>query len=209
MATRMIRDDVDKFLEYDVHLPTKTFYMGSCCDTWGEGESGTDFQMAERSIKVLHLLDNLPANGSGITIIMNNLGGDFYHGMAIYDAIQNCSAHVTVIATGYAMSMGSIILQAADTRLMMPSARMMIHYGWDSMGAAHHKDFMSYAEESKKLRDWMETLYVTKIQEQHADFNKVMLADFMNFDRYLSAQEAVDLGQADGIKYPPHHTSEG
>lgn len=197
------RDDIDKLMEYNIYLPTRTIYMGSE-STDDSSESGTDYKMAERMIKCLHILDNsAPAGDNPITIIMNNPGGDEYHGMAIYDAIKSCKNHITIIAMGHAMSMGSIILQAADKRIMSPNSKFMIHYGTpihvDS--ESHPKVNDNWIEEDKKFRVWMEDLYLGKILEKHPKFNKKKLIEMLNFDTILSAQETIDLGLADEILY--------
>ena len=118
-----------------------------------DSESGTDANMAERVIKGLHMLDtSAPTGDKPITIIMNNLGGDWYHGMGIYDAIKACKNHITIKVFGYVMSMGSIIIQAADKRIMSPNSRMMIHYGTSGY-YGHNKDFIKWAKEAG-LRVW-------------------------------------------------------
>jgi len=73
-------------------------------DTFEEVESGTDAKMAESLIKNLVILENI--NKEPITIIMNNIGGDVYHGIAIYDAIKACESRVTIKVFGSAQSMG-------------------------------------------------------------------------------------------------------
>jgi ATP-dependent protease ClpP protease subunit len=108
--SRIKRDDITHFIDEDIYLPTRTLYMGSTGDNDGL-ENGVNYSMAERMIKGLHILDS-SATEQPITIIMNNLGGDFVHGMAIYDAIKICRNHITIKVFGHAMSMGAIILQA-------------------------------------------------------------------------------------------------
>jgi ATP-dependent Clp endopeptidase proteolytic subunit ClpP len=203
MTTKKISlDEVDKFFEYDVFIPSRTIYMGSVSSDYEGRESGVDHFMAERTIKALHILDRLspkpPGNGD-ITIVMNNPGGDWYHGMAIYDAIKSCSNHVSIHVMGYAMSMGSIILQAADERVMYMNSRLMIHYG-TSGGNFHTKTVQKWAEEDRKICDAMEKIYLSKIWQKHPNFSQDKLKEMCNFDTFLNAQEAVDLGLADRVE---------
>jgi ATP-dependent Clp protease protease subunit len=197
---KFIKDDIDRFHDYGVYSPSRTIYVGSeDIDLEGQ-ESGTDAKMAEKVIKNLHILDatsNLP-----IVIIMSNPGGDWYHGMAIYDAIKACRSHVTVKVFGYAMSMGSIILQAADKRVMAPNARIMIHHGYMGMPSDHTKIFEKWATESKKISNEMVQIYLSKIKEKHPDFKKKKLDQMLNFDTILTAKEAVELGLADEMIEP-------
>ena len=60
------------------------------------------------------------------------------------------------------MSMGSIILQAADKRIMMPNSRFMIHFG--SGGKySHAKITEKWADESKRICWEMENIYIEKL----------------------------------------------
>lgn len=198
--SKIVKDDIDRLYDYDIYVPNRTIYMGSLESDISEGESGVDAAMAERVIKGLHLLDNsAPTGDKPITVIMNNPGGDWYHGMAIYDAIKACKNHVTVIVYGYAMSMGSIILQAADERVLAPNARMMIHYGTMGMGDTHTKIFRKWADETKKIDKKMLEIYMDRIKVKHPNFSKSKLDEMCNFDTILTAEEAVELGLADKV----------
>ena len=194
---RVTKDDVDKFFDYGISLPTRTIYMGSIINDVEGEESGVDASMAEYIIKALHILD-IKSN-SPITIIMNNPGGDYYHGMAIYDAIKACRSEVTIQAYGHAMSMGSIILQAADKRILSPNCRFMIHYGYMSMGFNHTKIYQKWSEECKKMDKFMEQLYLGIIRKVQPNFKLEKLKKMLDFDTILSAEETIKLGLADEI----------
>lgn len=191
---KFTRDDVDKFFDYGIDIAHRTIYMGSVTIEEGE-DSGVDAHMAERIIKALHLLDQ---KNEPITIIMNNPGGDYYHGMAIYDAIKACQSEITIRVFGMAMSMGALILQAADNRVMAPNSRFMIHYGFDSLhGTA--KNVERWMEESKKLSKLAEDLLLERIREKHPTFKAEQLKAMLDPDTILDAQETVNLGLADEV----------
>ena len=194
-------DDLDTFMEYDIYLPSRTIYMGSCSEVEGV-EGGTDYLMAERMIKSLYILNNKYPKGDGpITIIMNNIGGDEFHGMAIYDAIKDSVNHITIKVYGHAMSMGSLILQAADKRMMSKNSEMMIHYGtWGHND--HSKIVYKWAERGKKFDNWMENIYLEKIREVNPKFSKKKLQDMLNFDTFFDAEEALSMGLIDEIINP-------
>jgi ATP-dependent Clp endopeptidase proteolytic subunit ClpP len=195
---RVSKESIDRFYDYDIHPETRTLYMGSV-SVQEDGESGTDAHMAERCIKGLHILEASAPNGDKpITIIMNNPGGDVYHGLAIFDAIKTCKNHVTIIVYGYAMSMGSIILQAADRRVMGSNARVMLHYGTDGF-SGHVKTLEKVAEESKKLSTWDEKLFLDKIKQKRSDYTIAKVRKLLEHDTFLTAQEALDLGLIDEI----------
>jgi len=169
--------------------------MGSHGEDYEVGESGVDYAMAERVIKNLHFLDRSEGE---ITIIMNNIGGDVYHGMAIFDAIKACENEVTIIAYGHAMSMGSVIMQAADTRIMTPNARMMLHYGYGGHND-HLKNLYKHIDELKKLDKIINQIYLEKIKEKKPRFTMKQLEEKMNFDWFLDAKESIEFGLCDKI----------
>lgn len=154
--------DLDKWFDLNVDPDMRTLYMGSAGYSQDDGETGVDHFMAEYLIKGMHSLES--KNKKPITIIMNNPGGDWYHGMAIYDAIKSSPCECTIKVYGHAMSMGSIILQAADRRIMMPNARFMIHYGYDGK-SGHAKIVYKWADEGKRINWEMENIYLEKMLE--------------------------------------------
>jgi ATP-dependent protease ClpP protease subunit len=177
MAT-LTKDNIEKWFEKNIDIDNRTLYMGSI-DRYITGhETGVDYSMAEFFIKGMHVLEN--KNNNPITVIMNNPGGDFYHGMAIYDIIQNAKSHITVITNGHAMSMGSIILQAADTRIMMPNSRFMIHYGYSSQPESSPIHLKKWMEEDEKLMVLMEDIYIKPMLAKEEKEGSGYLAKTLN-----------------------------
>lgn len=196
MSKRLNRDDIDKWHDSGIYIPTRHIFIGSESYDLEHGESGCDGLMAERAVKNLHILESI--NKEPITILMNNIGGDEYHGFAIYDAIRLCESHVTVKILGHAMSMGSIILQAADSREMAPTSRQMIHYGtWGIHD--HAKTSQKWAKEGEKIDKWMEQMYLEKIKEKNPHYTLARLQRALDHDTFLTAEESVALGLADKV----------
>lgn len=196
MTKRLNRDDVDRFHDYGLYMPMRTVYMGSEFIT-DDGESGVDAAMAEKFLKNLTVLESMSEDP--ITVVMNNPGGCWYNGMAIYDAIKCSTSDITLKVFGSAMSMGGVILQAAKERILSPNSKFMMHYGYDGSPSNHTKIVQKWNEESKKINKHMEDIFLEKIRQKHPDFKLKKLQDMLNFDTILSAQEAVDLGLADRI----------
>jgi len=194
------RDSIELFHDYGLHIPTRTIYVGSenSADSGIDGgESGVDHMLSARLIKNLHALETI--NSEPITIILNNVGGDEYHCIAIYDAIRAAKSHVTIKVMGSAMSCGSIILQAADRRVMSPNSVQMIHYGTWGVND-HAKTAQAVSKEGERIDAWMEQLYLNRIQEKLPNFKLKKLQDLLMIDTYLTAQQCVDLGLADEIE---------
>ena len=222
------KDDVDQFMDNDIYLPTRTIYMGSVNSLDDGEEAGVDHSMAERMSKALHILDTYDAaarNGEKpITIVMNNTGGDVIHGMAIYDTISNCKNHVTIKVSGHAMSMGSIILQAADKRIMSKNSKIMIHYGYSGVNA-HAKTSYQWNKFSKEYDRWMEDMFMEKMKDRKIPLclylnlidkehkipkgnakNKLIeiteerLEAMLNFDTIVTAETALALNLIDEVE---------
>lgn len=195
MSKRLNRDDIDKWHDSGIYVPTRHIYIGSE-QSDDDGETGCDYLMAERAVKNLHILESI--NKEPITILTNNVGGDEYHCFAIYDAIKLCESHVTIKVLGHAMSAGSIILQAADERLMAPTSRQMIHYGtWGIHD--HAKTTQKWAKEGEKIDKWMENMYLERIKEKSPHFTLARLQRMLDHDTFLTAKESVELGLADKV----------
>lgn len=188
--SRINRDDVDKLFDYGIYLPNKTLI------TVGD----SDEEVAANIMKGLHVLDSVRPE-EPITIKLNNCGGDEYHGMGIYDAIRACNSKVIIIGIGNVHSMGSVIFQAGDERIMTPNAKQLIHYGTPLHADAdlHAKSQWSWTNECKKFSGWMELMYLEKIHEKNPLFKLKKLQEMLNFDTVLSARESVNLGLADKI----------
>lgn len=197
MGRRPSLDNLDRFHDNNLFLPTRTIYIGSEEVSIDSGESGTDGAMAERVIKNLHILESI--NNEPINVIMNNMGGDVFHGMAIYDAIRACNSRVIIKATGYVMSMGSIILQAGDERILTPHSVVMIHHGYDGHATNHVKTVRSWVDFGKKFDELINKIYLDKIREKNPEFKRSKLDNLLDFDTLLFPEEAVKLGLADKV----------
>jgi len=92
------------------------------------GEPGVEYQMADKFIKSLHILSSKNPKRP-ILIRMKTNGGFWEEGMAMFDAMRTCTNPLTVVSYTHARSMSSIILQAADKRVMMPNSHFMFHEG--------------------------------------------------------------------------------
>lgn len=202
MSKRINRDDVDKFHDYGLYIPARKIYLGSVNVDVEGNEAGVDASMTERFIKNLSILEAI--NKEPVTIVMNNPGGDWYHGIAIYDAIKASKCHVTIEVYGMAMSMGALILQAADERVLANNARFMIHYGTMSMMATHSKIFEKWGLENKKLNESMEDILLEKIQMKHPGFKLRKLQQMLDYDTILDAQETISYGLADRYLEKPN-----
>ena len=191
---RIARDDMDNYFQYDLELGSRTIYLGSCVLPTGE-ESGTNWHMAEVAIKGLHVLDR---TFGPITVQFSTPGGDTYYGLAIYDAIQACSNEVTIVGHGLVMSIGALILQAADRRVLTPHATMMLHYGYATFDG-HALEMERWTAEYRRLHTVYEDILLHRMWNKHPNFTRQDFAQLCAFYKYLAADEAVEMGLADAI----------
>jgi len=194
---RFNKEEIDRYFDYGIFVKERILWLGST-DTEDGEETGTNYEMCENFIKGITFLARMSEDQ--ITIQMNNIGGDWNHGMAIYDVIRACRSHITIIAYGYACSMGSVILQAGDERILAPDCDVMIHDGKDGF-EGDAKSFENWAEHSKVIRKRMYEIYLQRIKEKHPNgkWGLKKIEELCSHDKILTAQEAVDLGLADSI----------
>lgn len=198
--SRINRDDLEKFHEFGIHVPTRTLSLDTSTNDDGE-ETGVNYVMVQRFVKNLHILEH--ASREPITIFLNTGGGDLWDGMAIYDAIKASSCEITVVVRGQASSMGSIILQAADHRHLYPHALVMFHFGTPSPTGNNVYELINAAVYERDFGERLDGILYHRICSKLAESGKSLSRakyNDMNFKgRYLNAKEAVDLGLADFV----------
>jgi ATP-dependent Clp protease, protease subunit len=159
---------------------------------WG---AVTDETAKDLTEKLLYLESTEP--GKDITFYLNSPGGSITAGMAIYDTMQLISSPITVVVTGMAASMGSILLCGASKgrRLLYPHSRVLIHQPLISgrmIGPA--SDINIQAKEMEKLRKELNQILATSSGQPLEQIDKDTDRDF-----YLNAKEAIAYGLADKI----------
>lgn len=172
-------------------------------DDDGTGEPGVEYQMANRFIRNMTILNTA---STPITIHMKSCGGDWREGRAIYDTIRASPCKTVILSYTHARSMSSIILQAATRRVLMPNSIMMFHEG-SAAYAGTTKQFITEANELAKASDIMDNIYIDRMvrapywRGKSRNYIKSWLHDNMNIKEevYLNADEAVRYGLADAV----------
>lgn len=159
---------------------------------WG---AVTDETAKEITEKLLYLEGIAP--GKDITFYINSPGGSITAGMAVYDTMQLVTSPITVVVTGMAASMGSILLSGAPKgrRLLYPHSRVLIHQPLISgrmIGPA--SDINIQAKEMEKLRAELNQILANASGQPIDIINRDTDRDF-----YLNAKEAIAYGLADRI----------
>jgi ATP-dependent Clp protease protease subunit len=159
---------------------------------WG---AVTDETAKDITEKLLYLETVNP--GKEITFYINSPGGSVTAGMAVYDTMKLITSPITVVVTGMAASMGSILLSGAPKgrRLLYPHSRVLIHQPLISgrmVGPA--TDINIQAKEMEKLRQELNQILADASGQPLERINQDTDRDF-----YLNAKEAIAYGLADRI----------
>lgn len=183
---------------HDINLDKNIIYLMAIDRGIEDYDYGVDFNLANRFIKNIDITRTENPK-KPLTIMMNTNGGDWDMGMAIYDTIKCYPWHVTILNCSHARSMSSIIMQAADKKLTMPSGFFMFHDGTFGVDGTV-KQVESAVEWNKKATEIMIDIYINSMAEakflKNGSERKRWVKSRMDKkeDVYLTAQEAVDAG---------------
>ncbi len=130
-------------------------------------------------------------NGN-ITISIKSYGGNLFEAYAIYDHIRNLKNHVTTKIIGSSASAGTLISLAGDKRLITKNSRYLIHK--PIILTAGNSDDL------KRVLDQLEDLDKQTIQTyvDRTNLNQDEVLNLMRQEKFISAEEAVEMGFIDG-----------
>lgn len=199
-------DIVSDVHNYGINIKTREIFLHSYIANT-EDDPGVDYKMVATFYKNIRLLDSI--NREPVIIHMHSVGGEWNSGMSIYDSICSCKSHVTMIAYGQAESMSSIILQAADTRIMTPNCYFMCHFG-SSEYRGNYLDVQNGIAFEKQTAEKMLDIYSSVcvkgkyFTEHYAEPTEDKVKNFIRKklkygDWYLNAHESVYYGFADSV----------
>jgi ATP-dependent protease ClpP protease subunit len=154
------------------------------------GVSADDF------VKDLNEID-----AENIMLRINSPGGSVFDAIAIYNALIQHPANVTVRVDALAASAASIVAMAGDTVEMMVGSQLMIH---DALGMeqGNAKEMREMAAFLDKQSDNIASIYAARTGDQSEEaiknWRNLMLAE-----TWMFAQEAVECGLADQVYMKP------
>ena len=197
-------DEVSQVHGSNVSVARRQIFLHPSHDS-EDGDPGTDWRMAGTFIKNMNILQS--SGESAIEVHQFNIGGDEESGYAIYDSIKCCPCPITVITHGVAASMGSIIPQAADLRITMPSCCWMIHKGSTGIGNRPRTEARQWAKWEDYADKRMMAIYAESCQGaemwEGKDVTSIMssMSKMLNGrgDWFMSATEAVSYGFCDEV----------
>jgi len=171
------------------------------------GDDSINWRTSSRLIKNLDILEN--ENSEMITIkIIASDGGDLADGLAMYSAIKNSPCYIYMVGYGMICSSATIIMQAADERVMMKESEFMFHHGsvWlDQTSLAARSTIHSNTRHNKMMLD----IYAERCQEggffKERNYSKSRVRAYLENkmksegDVWLTTSESVDMGFIDSV----------
>ena len=198
------RDTVGEIHTYNIDVKNREIYINEFDDSGETG--GVDHRMLQNFVKNINILKNLSRDP--ITIHMQTVGGCWYSGMGIYDAIKNSKCRTTFIGYGQLCSMGTVIIQAATRRLITDNSAFMVHWGSSEI-SGHYLSTQNLADFEKYVAQQMVGIYADKcyktgeyFKERELSLSKTkayLKRKLGGGDWYMTADEAVYYGFVDGI----------
>jgi ATP-dependent protease ClpP protease subunit len=194
---------------YDIHnycidIDNREIYLHSFFDT--SEEAGVDYRSAVTFEKNLRYLNTLSLDP--ILVHMHLPGGDWQDCLGIYDNIKNSKSPVCIVVYAKTESSSTVLLQAADLRIISYNANFLIHYGSISVDN-EHKAALSMVQWSEKESEKMIDIFTERCMNskicKDKNWKKMMVKKHIvtqlatKRDWILTADEAVDYGFADGV----------
>ena len=130
-----------------------------------------------------------------IDLYINSYGGSVFEGTAIYNQLRRHPAHKTVHVDGFACSIASVIAMAGDEIIMPRNTLMMIHNMW-MVAAGNAADLRKAADDLDTINAAGRAAYLDKAGDK---LSEEKLAEMMDAETWLTAEECVELGLADQI----------
>ncbi len=155
--------------------------------TWEYKESETSAEYFRKALAEIPETDI-------IELHINSYGGSVKEGVAIYNQLkQKKCKEIVAYVDGFAYSIASIILQAADRRIMGLGTSLLIHNMWLSV-AGNAEDLRKAADDLDVLMESNRQIYMEKV-----NITEDELIEMLNAETYLTPQQAVEMGFADEV----------
>lgn len=132
--------------------------------------------------------------GATIELHINSYGGSVKEGIAIYNQLkQKKCKEIVAYVDGFAYSIASIIMQAADRRVMGLGTSLLIHNMWIYIEGN--------ATELRKAADDLDVLMESnrQIYMERVNITEDELIEMLNNETYLTSEQAVEMGFADEV----------
>lgn len=129
-----------------------------------------------------------------IHVFINSDGGDVFAAQAMLSMLKRHQAKIVVYVDGIAASSASVVAMAGDVVIMPANAMMMVHKVW-TIAQGNEDDFRKMADDLAQVGKSVTAAYQEKTELPEDQIN-----DILAEAKYMTAEEAVELGFADQIE---------
>ena len=148
----------------------------------------------DRGVTAKRVAAALRSIGDGeVHVDINSPGGDFFEGVAIYNALRAHKGKVTVRVLGVAASAASVIAMAADELLVGEAGFLMIHNAW-SVVIGNRQALEAAMNDMATFDAAMASVYANRSGQTPRQ-----TAAWMDAETWFNGAQAIDAGLADGF----------
>ncbi|MDD5363406.1 MAG: ATP-dependent Clp protease proteolytic subunit [Ignavibacteria bacterium] len=162
------------------------------------GQIGSDFFSegitADKFQKDLKALGDVKK----INLRVNSPGGLITEGLAIYSILNRHQAYITAYVDGWAASMASVIIMAADKIVMPGNTFLLIHNPW-TVAVGDAEDLRKEANELDKTKKSIVSAYQSR---ESVTLSADEIQQIMDQDELMPAADALDYGFIDEMIDP-------
>jgi len=156
---------IEQIHAHNIHVPSRQIWVhGYPFEQVDVNDSmvepGVEYRMATQFEKNLHVM-RMKSETEPVFVHLQTCGGEYIEGMAMHDTAKSMPFPIVMISYTHARSMSSIILQAADYRLLLPHSYFMFHTGTLEI-KGENKTVYSNVDFAKKCDEKMLDIYVEK-----------------------------------------------
>lgn len=134
-------------------------------------------------------------NGEPIEVLINSGGGSVFAGSEIYTALKACSNNVSVVVTGLAASIASIIMLAGDSIHASPISQIMIHNA-SLVSGGDYRDLLHDSLVIDGVSESLASLYAKRM-----GISVEEVRDLLDKESWFTAEKASEMGLIDGVLF--------
>lgn len=195
----MANTDIDDLVYCGIDDKQRRLYFGNNIDLASSTFSEVTMSSVECAVRGLHLLANQDCE-KPIELHMCSPGGDPYAMLRLYDEILACPCPVKFFGGGLIQSSATWIMCACDERYLHPNTTVMVHDGNEVFDGTH-TDTKIAMSEAIRLQNVLYDIYAA-----NSKMPRSFWEDLCQRDLYLTAEETIQLGLADGLIKPKNRS---
>ena len=145
-------------------------------------------------INAKDIRESLESVTDDIVIKLNSPGGDVFEGIEIYNYLKDHPSNITVEVTGIAASAATFITAGANEVIMNVGTSIMIHEA-STFTWGNKSDIQKTLNALETIDESILSIYSEKTGQSNEQ-----LEEWMNEEKWFTADEAVEFGFADSVK---------